>query len=128
MMSVAQRSIRPLAAAFCLGACGIGESTYCDLPVPPYALVIGVRDSVTNRPLARGTIGTADAPGVHDTLITMGDDSTGLVSAHNVPGTYSIVLRRPGYRDWTTDGVVVEWGRCGGGNVAVSARLQPILP
>jgi hypothetical protein len=116
----------PSAFALCLAACS--ESTYCDLPVPPYAFYVGVRDSITNEPLARGTIGTADAPGVHDTLITIGDDSATLFAAHNVPGTYKIMLRRSGYRDWVTDGVKVEWGRCGGGNVAVGARLQPIAP
>ena len=110
----------------CIAACG--DSTYCDPPVPPWALYVGVRDSITNAPLARGTIGTADAPGVHDTLITFGDDSATLFAAHNVPGTYRIMLRRSGYQDWVTDGVKVEWGRCGGGNVAVGARLQPISP
>ena len=117
---------RPLVLAVCLAACR--ETTYCDLPVPPYAFYVRVRDSITNVPLARGTIGTADAPGVHDTLITFGDDSTTLFAAHNVPGTYVIMLSRPGYHDWVSGGVKVEWGRCGGGNVAVVARLQPIVP
>lgn len=116
----------PLAAVLSLVACA--DSTYCDLPIPPYAFYVGVHDSITNQPLARGTIGTADAPGVHDTLITFGDDSATLFAAHNIPGTYRIMLRRDGYHDWVTDGVKVEWGRCGGGNVAVGARLQPIAP
>ena len=115
-----------MALALCVVGCR--EPTYCDLPVPPYAFYVLVRDSITNAPLARGTIGTADARAVHDTLITIGDDSVTLFAAHNVPGTYSIVLRRPGYRDWLTDGVKVEWGRCGGGNVRVEARLQALAP
>jgi len=76
-------------------------------------------------PMSRLRAGTADAPGVHDTLITIGEDSATLFAAHNVPGTYRIMLRRPGYHDWAADGVKVEWGPCGGGNVAVGARLQP---
>ena len=127
-MATLVRSIVVLAAASGLGGCGINEPAHCDLPVPPYALFVGVRDSVTNRPLARGTIGTADAVGVHDTLVTSGDDSTTLHSAHNAPGTYRLVLRRAGYRDWVTEGVKVEWGRCGVSNVAVGARLQPLAP
>jgi hypothetical protein len=117
---------RLLALAVCLASCR--EATYCDLPVPPYAFYVRVRDSITSVPLARGTIGTADAAGVHDTLITIGDDSTTLFAAHNVPGTYTIVLRRPGYHDWVSSGIKVDWARCGGGNVAVEARLQRIAP
>lgn len=115
-----------LAIASLLGACGINDPPFCDPPVPPNALYVGVRDSVSDRPLARGTIGTADAAGVHDTLITYGDDSTTLYSSRNVPGTYRVVLRRAGYRDWVAEGVRVEWGRCGGGNVGLAARLQAV--
>jgi hypothetical protein len=117
-----------VAAALVLGGCGIKEPGYCDPPVPPYELFVGMHDSLTSRPLARGTIGTADAPGVHDTLVTFGEDSTTLYSAHNAPGTYRVLLRREGYRDWIAEDVKVEWGRCGGDNVALGARLQPIAP
>ena len=108
-------------------ACGFGDPP-CDPPVPPFSMYVVVRDSLTARPLAKGTAGTADAIGVHDTLVTMGDDSTALYAAHNVPGTYRVTLRRPGYHDWVRDGIAVEWGRCGGGNVLVPARLQPLPP
>ena len=77
-MTTLFRSIVLLVAASALGGCDISDPVWCDLPVPPYALFVGVRDSVTDRPLARGTIGTADAVGVHDTLITFGGDSTTL--------------------------------------------------
>jgi hypothetical protein len=126
-MKTLSRSIVSLAAASLLGACHLDEPG-CDPQIPPYALSVVVRDSVSNRSLARGTIGTADAAGVHDTLVAFGEDSTTLYSAHNVPGTYRIMLRRVGYHDWIAEGVKVEWGRCGGGDVGVLARLQPIAP
>jgi hypothetical protein len=127
-MQMSSCSIVTLGIASILGACGINDPPYCDPPVPPNALYVGVRDSVSDRPLARGTIGTADAAGVHDTLITYGDDSTTLYSSRNAPGTYRVVLRRAGYRDWVAEAVKVEWGRCGGGNVGLDARLQAIAP
>jgi hypothetical protein len=93
--------------------------------VPPHALFVIVRDSISGAFLTEGTIGTADAAGIHDTLVVHSGDSTALYSAHNQPGTYKIVLHRPGYQLWEKDGIAVVWGRCGGGNVGVLARLQP---
>jgi hypothetical protein len=111
-----------------LAACGGPEITPCDLPVAPYALYVIVRDSVTNQPRAIGTAGTADAPGVHDTLVAFPPDSLTLYSKQNVPGTYTVRLWCDGYADWVTNGVEVVWGRCGGGHVRVVARLQPLTP
>lgn len=106
-------------------SCDALRPVQCDPPVPPHALFVVVRDSTSGQYLAHGTVGTADAVGIHDTLIAYPSDSTTLYSAHNAPGTYRVVLRRPGYKDWVKDGIAVVWDRCGGGNVAVSARLQP---
>jgi len=116
-----------LAMSALAAGCGLPDPP-CDPPVAASSIFVVVRDSLTARPLAKGTAGTADASGVHDTLVTIGDDSTTLYAAHNVPGVYRVTLRHEGYRDWVRDGIAVEWGRCGGGNVLVAARLQPLAP
>ena len=128
LLDTSTRAGIPFALALAIGGCGASEPLTCDPPIPPYALYVNVRDSASGRPLAVGTSGTADAPGIHDTLTTMPGDSLTLYSAHNAPGTYQVVLQRAGYRTWAAAGVSVVWGKCGGGNVAVSARLQPLGP
>ena len=105
-----------LALVVCVVGCG--DSTYCDLPVPPYGFYVGVRDSITNVPLARGTIGTADAAGVHDTLITGGDDSTTLFSAHNIQASTGSCCADPA----TETGLPMTSKWSGDGAAAVMSR------
>ena len=116
-----------------LAACGDGDVTsaglMCDRQIAPYAIVVSVTDSVSGRPIALQTIGTADASAVHDTLVLYSPgDSLHLHSSKNVQGRYRITLDRQGYRTWIAYGVNVVWSACAGGNVPVAARLQPITP
>jgi hypothetical protein len=98
---------------------GCSDPLICDPPVPPFALYVTVRDSISARPLAIGTVGTADSSGVHDTPISFSTDSLSLYAAHNAAGVYRVMLQQPGCRPWSVDNVDVEWSRCGGGGVAV---------
>ena len=101
----------------------------CDPQISPYALIVTVLDSSTARPIALQTTGTADASGVHDTLLLFSPgDSARLHSSKNVQGRYRITLDRPGYRTWIAYGVNVVWSQCAGGNVAVVARMQAVTP
>ena len=101
----------------------------CDPQISPYALIVTVLDSTTARPIALQTTGTADASGVHDTLLLFSPgDSARLHSSKNVQGRYRITLDRPGYRTWIAYGVNVVWSQCAGGNVAVVARMQAVTP
>lgn len=101
----------------------------CDPQISPYALIVTVLDSSTARPIALQTTGTADAPGIHDTLLLFSPgDSARLHSSKNVQGRYRITLNQPGYRTWIAYGVNVVWSQCAGGNVAVVARMQGVTP
>jgi hypothetical protein len=47
-----------------------------------------------------------------------------LVTAGERAGTYDLVVRSAGYRDWTQNGVEVTADRCHVNSTSVSARLQ----
>jgi hypothetical protein len=122
---------RVLTTIALLAACGDGVTSHrtqnCDPQISPYALIVTVLDSITAQPIALQTIGTADAPGVHDTLLLFSPgDSARLHSSKNVQGRYRITLDQPGYRTWIAYGVNVVWSQCAGGNVPVVARMQAV--
>ena len=125
---------RALTCAVLASACSdsdtiVQRTGVCDPQISPYALIVTVLDSTTARPIALQTTGTADASGVHDTLLLFSPgDSARLHSSKNVQGRYRITLDRPGYRTWIAYGVNVVWSQCAGGNVAVVARMQAVTP
>jgi hypothetical protein len=112
-----------------VGQDGVAAGTSCTRQLAPHSLIVSVIDSLSGAPLAIGTIGTADASAVHDTLLLYSPgDSLRLHTSRNVEGRYRITLTHPGYQTWIAYGVNVVWGACDGGNVPVSARLQRALP
>lgn len=116
-----------------MAACGDGVTSQaglmCQRQIAPYGLIVAVTDSVSGQPIALRTFGSASASTLHDTLVPYGPgDSLRLHSAKNEEGRYRITLDQPGYHTWTAYGVSVMWSACAGGNVAVTARLQPITP
>jgi hypothetical protein len=84
-------------------------------------------DAVTGEPIADKTIGWADAGAVHDTLVYYPGDAPWLYSKQNVPGSYRVVLRRPGYRDWTSTVEAVPRPR-GGARGVLTAKLERLGP
>ena len=48
-----------------------------------------------------------------------------LSTAGERPGVYSVVVRSPGYRDWTRTGIRVAKDQCHVREVNLTARLQP---
>lgn len=117
-----RRAAAPLVLAL-LGACGRSDQRICDPPTPPYAIAVKVLDAVTGEPIADRTIGWADAGEVHDTLVYYPGDASWLYSKQNAPGSYRVVLRRPGYRDWISTVEAVP-RPCGGARGVVTARLE----
>ena len=98
------------------------EPVVCtDIAVP--AMVVEVRDSVTNdAPAGAGRI-IATTTGFADTILTTGDwPKYGL--AHERAGTYTLTAEISGYRAWTRSGIVVSRDRCHVHTVQVIARLQ----
>lgn len=48
-----------------------------------------------------------------------------LMSAGERPGTYTVTVSKPGFRDWQRAGIVVTADECHVHPVELSARLQP---
>ena len=106
-----------LAAGFVVGSAACGSSTgpavgFCTAPAS-IAIELGVRDSASGAPLADSATGTVSTTSYQDSLHHVaGVDS--LLFGGNQLGSYTIVVRHPGYLDWTRSGVVVSReGRCG---------------
>jgi hypothetical protein len=96
----------------------------CNLPLI-YGLNIVVTDSVTAASLVGGnTVVTVRDGAYVDEVRYYGDR---YISAGGRPGVYSILVQRPGYRDWLRQNVRVSGTECGHPvPVTVAALLQPI--
>ena len=52
-------------------------------------------------------------------------DSLALSAAHERPGTYTVTVSKPGYRDFTQSNIVVGADVCHVITVQITARLAP---
>ncbi|HXT16343.1 MAG TPA: carboxypeptidase-like regulatory domain-containing protein [Gemmatimonadaceae bacterium] len=90
-----------------MASCGL-SSEDCDT-IQSVALAVKVTDANSGQPLTSGVTVVARGPS-YDSVTTMS------VSAFQVgdrPGTYTIVVRKAGYRDYVQDGVrVPDSGSC----------------
>jgi len=90
------------------------------------ALAITIVDSVTGLPVASGaSVVVSDGSFQQTIAIPESPSTTTVGAAEDRPGSYSIVVTRPGYRDWTRSGVDVQSDGCLPVTVAVTARLVP---
>lgn len=105
------RSVLFIALVAALGACNSG-SIVCPAVVVP-ALRIEVRDAATGAPAAQGASGTAR---IGDRVFTLRTSGPGeqlvLDTDAGPPGSYTVLVQKPGYRDFTKS-VFVEGGACG---------------
>lgn len=117
-------------AVLALSACEqISEPVPCPAYIPPSVLVT-VRDSVTSANLTAGsTLVLRDAAGVADSVSVPAPPPPATIEAYGLgqggTGTFSLTVRRAGYREWAKSGIKVKEGQCGAETVNVEARLQP---
>ncbi len=89
---------------------------------------VDVRDALTGEPAAEGAIGLAqeglfvDTLRVFPTLPPQG--ALTMVGAFERPGIYTVVVRKPGYREWTQANVVVSKDECHVITTRLQARLE----
>jgi hypothetical protein len=108
-----------MSAALAVSGC----NTYmCDTGIFP-ALSVEIRDSASNAPAAAGATVVATSGVFTDSVLATHELLVGLAEERR--GTYTIRVRKAGYRLWSRSGVVVESGECGINTVHVLARLQP---
>jgi len=110
-----------------LGACG---SRSCPQGITP-GIVIEVRDAITGAPAASGTTarilrGTIVVDSLTRPSGAQGESGLELTSFRTGPGTYRIVIDRPGYQSFSQDGVIVRstGGAC---NANITTRVQVSL-
>ncbi len=115
-----------MSAVSCNSSPGGPGGAVCTLEARP-ALSIFVRDSSSGAPIGRGSSATA-TDGVFVATATYppgGPDDLPLSLAHERAGTYTVVVRNPGYRDWRATGVRVTRDECHVITQTLTARLEP---
>jgi hypothetical protein len=112
-----------------IGLVGCGGSEIVCAPLPPWAVAVDVRDSVTDAPLVDGARGAVHLDGHIDSLrpqpiylfpdtVLVGGESEGIVEVR---------VERPGYAPWIAAGVRTRLvgSPCAGWDTqALTARLQ----
>lgn len=89
-------------------------------PTGALALDIHIRDAVTGLPLTGGaTVVLSGAD--HDSVSLPSDRYVGGF----VTGTYSVTIRKTGYREFTQSGIVVSRDNCDIKSVSLDVALQP---
>ena len=115
-------------AALCLllaslASCAKGEPLTVDCPdiIRPMIL-IQVQDPATGLPAAEGAGGSISEGAFTSPLVRYGEDRLA-PQATGRPGTYTVVVQKPGYQDWTRTGVQVREAECGTETVYLEAFL-----
>ncbi|MBA3557313.1 MAG: hypothetical protein H0W30_01815 [Gemmatimonadaceae bacterium] len=92
------------------------------------AVEVEVVDLLIGEPAAQGARGAIHEGSSIDSLRPHAGRSDGTLltlSAGGRPGTFRVELRKPGYRDWSRNGVTARGGDCGVRTTQVRAELQP---
>ena len=119
-----------LAAASMTGCSLIFDPGVCTANVAPGVNVL-VQDSASGARVASGAqliardgayADSSSYPANHPEL-----DSSPLQGAFERGGTYSVTVRRAGYRDWTRNNVSVTKGACHVNTVTLTALLQQVI-
>jgi hypothetical protein len=99
-------------------------------PLPPWAVAVDVRDSVTNAPLIGGSSGSVQLADTTDNLqpdILYPYTDSALVGGYRV-GLVVVRVERPGYASWSVAGLRTRLsaGECPQWETqTLTARLQP---
>ena len=115
-MGASRISFRASSALALLGlaACNRLGPRACDTGITP-AVTVAVVDAVTGAPLAGGATGYVEDGTYREALRVVrstADTPTHLGAADARPGTYTIVVERPGYARWQRSGVRTRSDGC----------------
>ena len=123
MRHIAQ--IVALAATAAMMSCNEPHTVEC-LTVPVAGLRVTVVDSSTSSPPAEATLIARSLAFVDSVGPVQPSSATTTLVLYAVdrPGTYSVQIRSPGYRDWLRPSVDVTADACHVRTVTLTARLQ----
>lgn len=106
-----------------LSGCEIFDPGVCTTDVQP-AILVQVRDAATQAPAASGATGVLRDGSFSDIMqADPGENALELRGAEERPGTYTVTVDKPGYQQWTQDGVRVRDGGCHVQTVTLQANL-----
>lgn len=101
----------------------------CDTGIAP-GIVVEIRDAHTGEAIADSASGFAIDGTFSDSLAPFSASGDGrLVSRHAAAereGTYTVIVTRPGYQNWSVSGVRVDEGDCHAETAYLVARLTRI--
>ena len=109
--------------AFAVAANACGDLVCTAQPRP--AIKAEIRDSITNAPAALGASLIVTNQAVYDSTMFSYESSYALSAGNATAGTYTVRVRKSGYRLWEQTGIVVHGDRCGAEAVELQIRLQP---
>jgi hypothetical protein len=93
------------------------------------AIVLEIRNAVTAAPLADSSTALVTDGSFSDTLQLCGQTSSlewlSRCGPFERPGTYNVVVARPGYQSWSRAGVRVTHDDCHVQTVTLQVRLEP---
>ena len=119
-----------LAALAALAACSGGKADYgVNCPdIYAYGVVVSVRDSTSGADAVAGATGVAIDGTFRDSVSVPSGKSpqaSAISLAGERAGTYTVIVRKAGYKDWTNSNVVVTRDACHVRTVTLTAQLQP---
>lgn len=123
----------PALLCLALAACDDAATSVVCPGVAGPSLVVNVVDafsgqSVTEQASGWWTAGTLSGT-ITDSLRHVPSDAgdgTTLLAAFGPPGTYQVLVVRPGHEDWVRSDVQVSEGRCGPTRATVTATLTAV--
>ncbi|HEX6368645.1 MAG TPA: carboxypeptidase-like regulatory domain-containing protein [Longimicrobium sp.] len=118
------RRLPALLLALPLAGCEGDSPTTCPDIVPPMML-IQVQDASTGQPAAEGAGGSI-GEGAFTSPLRRYDADRLAPEAVGRPGTYTVVVQKPGFQPWTRTGVQVDVDACGAKTVHLEAFLLPV--
>lgn len=76
-------------------------------------IIVEVRDAAAGTPAAQGATGTIRSGDFVSPLVLPAPQEQLRLYSSGGPGVYDVVVQKPGYLDWTREGVRVAAGDCG---------------
>lgn len=91
---------------------------------------VEIRDAMTRNPAAEGAKATVNDGSFIDTLRTLPvvppQGSLTVYGVYERPGVYTVMITKPGYRDWVRSNVVVNKDECHVITAQIEALLEPV--
>ncbi len=79
----------------------------------PSPIIVEVREALTGAPAAVGASGEIRSGSFASPLALQGPNEALELYSSGPAATYVVVVRKPGYHDWTRSGVYVQGNSCG---------------